>query len=586
MAHAPLLVAVPVMHGCHRERSLGTHSGVLSATALVAVSWLAAGCTGEIIGQPGTDAAAPGGGPGADSQGATPVVDAAWPVSFTGRASALRRLSRDELVTTMRSLTGQAPDRGELPEEQRSGHHPLRTTGMAFISSEVSKLLPVVKAFAADAAPALLQQSACVQQGQAQRDCLATFGMSLAERALRRAAAAGEAQSFAALVAIADGTPEADRAAMEGVLTTIFFAPSFLYRTEIGAPVAGEPAKRLLTGRELATKLSYFATLAPPDAELLGAASAGKLGDGAERIKHLDRLLQSPSGKQALNVFVMEWLGANESKVGQKSARYQEGLSPSFAGDIRASADAFIAAVLGGPEPTVSNLLTGSGYVSDPAVRQIAEPSAATGVATGDQAAFERVGLLMHPHVIASHTKENGASPFQLGYFLKEVLLCETVAPPPANATAMAKDDAPAGLSLRETLEYSTSVSPVCSGCHVQFAPLGFSFLALDPLGRWVVEDPSGKPWDLSGSVATASGEPLVFDGPAEMLRSAAARPQVQGCFAQIALEWSLGRGLVDADAPMVAALDAQIGRSGGDVPAILRAIVGTPEFADAVSPQ
>ena len=46
-----------------------------------------------------------------------------------------------------------------------------------------------------------------------------------------------------------------------------------------------------------------------------------------------------------------------------------------------------------------------------------------------------RVPRGLHPHVVAAHTKENGASPFQLGYFLKEVLLCESVAAPPGSAS-------------------------------------------------------------------------------------------------------------------------------------------------------
>jgi hypothetical protein len=454
---------------------------------------------------------------------------------------------------------------------------------MAFISSEIGKLYPVVKGFAEQIAPAMLAQAACSQTAQAQRDCLVGWTSKFAERALRRPLRTEEGQGFRDIMAVADGSSDGDRAAMEGALTAVFLAPSFLYRTEIGAPVAGASGKRALQGQELASKLSFFATLGPPDEQLLAAANAGRLAEGAERTKQLDRLLQTPAGKRAQSVFVLEWVGANESKVSQKSADYLKGLDAGFAAEIRASADAFIDSVLSGPEPTVGKLLTGTGFLDHPAMQRISKASTDSGVATGDQPAFERVGLLMHPQVIASHTKENGASPFQVGFFLKEALLCEKVAPPPAGAAAMAKQDVPAGLSMRESLEYRTSVSPACSGCHAQFAPLGFAFIAFDPLGRWVDSDPSGKPWELSGKVATALGDELAFQNPAELVRSAAARPQVQGCFAQTALEWSLGRGLVAADAPAVAELDELIRKSDSNVPAILRSIVGSPEFLNAV---
>ncbi len=511
-----------------------------------------------------------------------PVLNVAWPVEFAGRASALRRLSRDELVTSMKGLTGQSPLRADLPEEQRSGHHPLRTTGVSFVGTEVGKLFQVVKTFATAATPSVLMQSGCKQTGQTQKDCLLTWSKGFAERALRRAAHPEEAALYQSIVATADGSADGDKLAMEGLLTAIFFAPSFLYRTEIGVAGTTASAPRVLQPTELAAKLSFFASLSPPDSELLTAAKNGSLANGTERLKQFDRITKTNEGKRAISLFVHEWLGANESKFSLKSAAYVTGLSPTFAADVRADADGFIDVVLASADPTVGNLLTGKGYATDPVLNPVVAPSTASGFSTGDTAAYERIGLLMHPQVIASHTKENGSSPFQLGYFLREALLCEKVGAPPAGAAALARQNPPAGLTQRENLDYRTSASAVCTGCHSQFAPLGYSFIAFDPIGRWQTKDPSGKPWDLSGSITTAQGAKLDFQTPADLVRAFAASPQVQGCFAQTALEWSLGRGLVASDAPVVTAIDATIKSSGGNVPNILRTIVGAPEFIQA----
>jgi len=511
-----------------------------------------------------------------------PMLNVAWPVEFAGRASALRRLSRDELVTSMKGLTGQSPLRADLPEEQRSGHHPLRTSGASFVGTEVGKLFQVVKAFAATATPSVLTQSGCKLTGPAQKNCLLAWSKGFAERALRRTAHPEEAALYQSIVATAGGGADGDKPAMEGLLTAIFFAPSFLYRTEIGVAGATASAPRVLQPTELATKLSFFASLSPPDSELLIAAKNGSLANGTERLKQFDRIAKTNEGKRAISLFIHEWLGANESKFSGKSAAYVTGLSPTFAGDVRADADGFIDVVLASADPTVGNLLTGKGYVTDPVLDPVVAPSTASGFPTGDTPANERIGLLMHPQVIASHTKENGSSPFQLGYFLREALLCEKVGTPPAGATALARQNPPAGLTQRENLEYRTSASAVCTGCHAQFAPLGYSFIAFDPIGRWQTKDPSGKPWDLSGSITTAQGARLDFQTPADLVRAFAANSQVQGCFAQTALEWSLGRGLVASDAPVVTALDAAIKSNGGNVPNILRTIVGAPEFIQA----
>ncbi len=130
-------IATPARFG----RSRLAFSGYLLTSALLATA-----CTGEFVGRsPGANSmgsnATDSGGGGSTGVGPAPTsVQASWPVDLDGRGSALRRLSRDELLTAMRNLTGQAPPRTDLPEEQRSGHHPLRTSGMAFISSELGKL--------------------------------------------------------------------------------------------------------------------------------------------------------------------------------------------------------------------------------------------------------------------------------------------------------------------------------------------------------------------------------------------------------------------------------------------------------------
>ncbi len=510
-----------------------------------------------------------------------PMVNVSWPVVFSGRASGIRRLSRDEIVTTATGLMGQAPPRAALPEEPRTAYHPLRTAGVPYIGSELGKLYEVVKTFAADNSTAMLAQSGCTQTGQAEQACLLTWTQGFATRVLRRALHADEAAKLESILTSADGTPEGDKTAMKLALTAFFFAPSFLYRTEIGVPDPASPSGRILTPDEVAAKLSFFTSLSPADETLSAAALAGQLADGAARVQQFERLIQTPNGKRALSLFIHEWLAANESRIAQKSAAYLNGLTPTLAVDMRADADGFIASVLGSADPTVGNLLTGAGYVSDPVLLPITKASQDSGVATGDTPAFARVGLLMHPQVLSSHTKENGSSPFQLGRFLKEALMCDPVPPPPPNAAALAKTDAPAGLSMRETLEYRTS-DAVCSSCHSQFAPLGYAFMPFDPVGRWQTQDPSGKAWDLAGSVPTLRGEALGFQSPAELAQGLAASPQVQGCFSQAALEWSLGRGLTGAEAPQIIALDAALSTNGGNVLEILKQIVSAPEFINA----
>jgi hypothetical protein len=528
-------------------------------------------------------------------------AELSWPARFAPAEgnTPFRRLSRDELVATFAALTGAAPRRSDLPEDPRPGHGMLRTAGVSLLANEVLTLEQAVKLFLAKRAPEVVARpfaaSACgVGDGldadvvdkknpAPMRACLGRWFTAFAEQAFRRAPTAEERAGLLALFDRAGEDHDEDMAAAEAAFSAIFLSPSFLYRAEAGTPVPGKPSLRALDAEEVATRLSYLGTLGPPDGTLLGAARAGRLGDPAERVRQLDRLFTTDAGKHALAVFVLEWLGANEDKIGLKAFRYQRDLGNDVEAAVHASAEATVRRVLEAGKPaTVAELLSTTAYLDDPIIRKITTPPAkASGrkPAGGDTPETRRMGLLMHPQVLAAHTKEDGASPFQIGAFLREALLCEAVPPPPPNAAASARDDVPAGLSMRENLEFRTSAGRVCTGCHRTFSGLGYAFLPFDPVGRWLPADPGGKSWDLTGSVATSMGKTLTFGSTSELMGALASNPQVHGCFAQAALEWTFGRALQSRDHELVAAVDQVTRKTHGDLAAIFRAIVAAPAF-------
>ncbi len=534
------------------------------------------GDEGDEEGTPASDDAAP-----APSAGSAGLL---WPVRLDGAPSALRRLTRDELVSTLEVLTGTAPARDDLPEEQRSDHGPLLTSGMSFIGPEIGKLKQVMSDFAVRVTPAMLVKTGCASTQQTQRDCLLAWSLRFAEQAFRRPPGTGESAIYQRILASADGTKDGNTIALEGVLTGIFFSPSFLYRTEIGAAVAGKAGLRALDSNDLAVRLSYLATLAPPDAELLDAAKTGRLKDGGERGRQFARLAASDRGKRALAVLVFEWLGANERKVHEKSQKYLTGLGADFEPSVRASAEAAIRkVVLDSADPTVGGLLSTDAYLADAPIQKIRQAFGTGKTASGDTAETGRAGLMMHPHVLAGHTKDDGASPFQIGVFMREAFLCEPIPSPPPGAADMARDGVPPGSTMRESLEYRTGAG-LCQGCHQHFAPMGYSFMPFDPVGRWVKQDPTGKPWDLSGSITPASGSAFSFKTPGELMRGLASLPQVHGCFAQTALELAFGRHLVTEDQEMLVALNDAVKKTRGGVAAIFQTIVSAPSFANTIA--
>ncbi len=499
--------------------------------------------------------------------------------SFEGVPSAVRRLAREEIVATIASLTGETLPKSELPAEQKVLHQVIHMTGQSYASSELPKLREAIAGFAKPKASAVLGRTSCKQTQQLQRDCLAEWGVGLAQKAWRRTLAMAERDDLNVLASEADGSAENDAGAVEGLLNAVFFSPSFLYRNEVGTP--GTAANHaVLTDFEIASKLSFTATGLPPDAELVSAAQRGALRQAEERVAHYNRLAVTPEGIRTHALLVLDWAGAADVNVAAKNPSVTEGLPADAFPSLRNSALSAVEAVLRGPTPTLPSILSTTSYAKDSAVVSVSGTSTRGGVDFGDTAKTKRQGLLMHPYVVAAHAKEGAASVFAIGSFIREALLCEKLGSPPPDATSLVRGDQPMGLTQRQALEYKTSPAARCTSCHSQFAPLGFAFAAFDPVGRWRVNEPTGALWDLSGtSPLSWSAESLAFEGPAEMSAALGASAQVQGCFAHRLMSMVLGREPAAREVALSQQLDEVAVRTKGNPFEVLRSVVKSSAF-------
>ena len=96
----------------------------------------------------------------------------------------------------------------------------------------------------------------------------------------------------------------------------------------------------------------------------------------------------------------------------------------------------------------------------------------------------QRAGLLTHVSLLALHSHPGRSSPTLRGKFVREVLLCQDVPPPPGNIDfSMFADDAAQNRSTaRERLEAHVA-SPACAGCHDLMDPLGLALEKMDGIG-------------------------------------------------------------------------------------------------------
>jgi hypothetical protein len=118
---------------------------------------------------------------------------------------------------------------------------------------------------------------------------------------------------------------------------------------------------------------------------------------------------------------------------------------------------------------------------------------------------------------------------------------------------------------------------PACASCHKLFEPIGLALESFDEIGQFRTVYADGSPVDAHG--AMPDGTPVT--GLAALADLLANDPRVHDCARQQVLVYALGRPLVDADAPRLAAIDARWSASGHTVRGLLGAIVADVIFQD-----
>jgi len=160
-----------------------------------------------------------------------------------------------------------------------------------------------------------------------------------------------------------------------------------------------------------------------------------------------------------------------------------------------------------------------------------------------------RRGILGQASILSITSIATRTSPVIRGKFIMTALMGLPAPIPPPNVPPL-DQSAPATkpTSVRERLE-SHRRNPVCSSCHKNIDPLGFSLENFDPVGQWRERTEGGKLVDASGVLQ--DGTPV--DGPVALRSWLTNHPDVfVGTVAEKMLIYALGRGLDPYDMPVV----------------------------------
>ncbi len=331
----------------------------------------------------------------------------------------------------------------------------------------------------------------------------------------------------------------ADRDALRSVAEAMLQLPSFLYRTEAGAP-GSKNANNRMTPFEVAAALASFFWESPPDAALLDAASSGRLAmsDGVE--KEARRLAADPRARAALARFMLQWLDIRNIELQTRDVKTFPGFSPAVVNSMLQETARFAEATVFDGDSSMKTLLRGKTTFLDKTLADFyGFGQAASDALVEVPAPAFKAGILTQGSFMLAHAGDSLTSPIKRGAFVRRRLLCNPILPAPPNAPK--KVDPPSGgQSVKDV--FNQDRTPGCMGCHRLMNPIGFGFENIDAVGR-TRQTYNGLPIDSSGEIWTPDfSQSLPFTGEVGLFETLSSMPEVLDCFTSRLYQFALGR--------------------------------------------
>jgi hypothetical protein len=537
---------------------LSSSSQRLGLGYLVAAIVVAA-CTGSILDPDGT-------GPG--GSGAKPPSSESQ--ELVAR-SGLRRLTAAEYDQTVRDLLADAQVQSSLllPEDVRT---PFDNDSSNQIASKA--LVEGAEMLATDAAARLIADPkrradlvGCTPSGAGDSSCFRQFLASFGRRALRRPLTALELDAHGALLDFAVekndfwiGVETAVRAFLQD--------PEFLYRVEIGTPVAGKPGMYRLNGFELATRLSYFIWGSAPSDALLDLAEAGELSSPAQLRAAASGLLEDVRARRRIARFHAMWLGYEMLPH-----------AASLAQAMRTESDALVERVIFDQRSDWQDLLRAEEtYIGDNlAAHYGLTPPGSAGPSWVGYGQSGRRGILSHGSFLSNGAKFSDTSPTLRGLAIRTRLFCQTIPDPPPNVAT--DDPIPKSAdAVCKQERYEIHRQGGCADCHRQMDPVGFGLENYDQLGRYRSVEPDEPSCTIDGN-----GELVgvgTFNGPAELSDLLIASGELNQCVVTQLYRFAAGRFELDAiDRSFVSMLTDKLGAGDFRFDQLVLELVGSEPF-------
>ena len=386
--------------------------------------------------------------------------------------------------------------------------------------------------------------------------CITTIINQTGLRVFRRPVVDAELAAYTKVYKAARAQGEDHTSSVKHVLWSLLSSAQFLYRIEFDGGVA---TKHLVTGYELASRLSYFLWSSAPDDAMLAAAE--QLNTDTAIASTVDRMLADQKSSRFVTNFAGQWLGARNVPT----TAWDKGIYPTWSTDVANAAstemlqyfDEFLRKNL----PWTDFLKADINFVNAPlatfyGIPGVTGTEATRTVYTADtrQGFLGLVGFLKNSSVAAR------SSPTLRGKWLLINFLCAPPGTPPPTAGKLEDNGGhPEAANVRAVLE-AHRASPACSGCHSLMDPFGLALEKYDGIGklRSVYPDKSAINDMTELPMSTSFPNGVKFAGLDGAEATVGSDPRFKSCIAEKLYTYGLGRTLSTEDVSNARAVSKQ----------------------------
>ncbi len=463
---------------------------------------------------------------------------------------ALRRLNRAQYDSAITSLLGEGLI---LPSKLEPD---VSADGLQAIGAALTTISPRGVEQYEDAAFDLVNQALnenrselidCEPERSVDEACASASLSAFAARAWRRPVTDDERSNLVAISTQAATVLDDFDAGLGYGFAAILQSPHFLFRVELGED-GTDGGVRHFTNHEMASRLSFLLWNTIPDRALLAAADAGDLTTDTGLKAQSDRMMDDPRFEHGVRAFFSDmWMLYALDDLTKDPTLFTH-MSPTVGASAREETLLGVVQNVVHDDGDYREIFTTTRTFLDrklASIYAVRAPSREGFAETMLSPDGGRRGFLGQVSFLALQSHAVSSSATLRGKFVREVVLCDYIPPPPAGLnTAIPEVDADA-VTLRERVAVHLE-DEYCASCHLQMDPIGLGFEQFDGLGHFRRLD-HGAEIDPSGEL---DGEG--FNDAWGLSAHVAAHPDLSPCLTQTLVAYASGHSVTRGEDAMV----------------------------------